>query len=89
MHERLACAEEEEDLWEESACCQPFHRRSVVWVCFMAYPVYCYCSEYCCCYGFAVFGVFVAADHAVVVVGEHAADCAEDDDGEDGDDDAG
>jgi len=34
----------------------------------------------------AILGIFLRAHHAVVAVGEHAADCAKDDDGEDGDD---
>lgn len=42
----------------------------------------------CCCYALAVFGVFGAAHHGVVAAGEHAANGAEDYDGEDGDDDA-
>lgn len=39
-------------------------------------------------HGAAVFGVLIRSHHAVVSVGEHAANGAEDDDGEDGDDDA-
>ena len=45
-------------------------------------------SKYCRCHSFPIFRIIVRAHHAVVVRGEHAADCAEYYDAEDGDYDA-
>ena len=53
-----------------------------------AYTVYYYCAKDGCRHSLAVFGVLGRAHDDVVAAGEHAADGAEDYDGEDGDDDA-
>jgi hypothetical protein len=53
-----------------------------------AYAVYYYCAKDGCRHSLAVFGVLGRAHDDVVAAGEHAADGAEDYDGEDGDDDA-
>jgi hypothetical protein len=53
-----------------------------------AYSVYADCAEDCDRHLLSVFGILLAAHQAVVVVGEHAADGAEDYNGEDGNDDA-
>ena len=54
----------------------------------MSYAVYYYCAKDGCRHSLAVFGVLGRAHDDVVAAGEHAADGAEDYDGEDGDDDA-
>lgn len=55
----------------------------------LTHRVYYHSPKYCRGDLPAVLGVLFAAHHAVVAAGEHAADCAEDYDGEDGNDDAG
>jgi hypothetical protein len=55
---------------------------------FISYSVNYHCAKDGRRHSLAVFGIFGRPHHDVVAAGEHAANGAEDYDGEDGDDDA-
>ena len=92
MQEGLRGAEDKEDLQPPRTLSATVLvldlKRSMQLGCDLTYRIYYHRSKHRCSNFGAVRGIISAAHHAVVAVREHAADCAEDYDGEDGDDDA-